>query len=405
MKTTSLAPLVFDTFLRVASTLLLSVLTFSISALAATSAATPAPPLALDPTVNEQVLMLPVTQKGQTFQFETTLFKPPGDGPFPLLVMNHGKDRGDTHLQARDRFLAMSREFVKRGYAVAVPMRKGFAGSTGQYRDYGCNMKDNGLQQADDVEAALNALVKLPWIDRERIVIAGQSYGGLASVAFGARAYPGVRGLLNFAGGLRIDGSSCDWKSSLVTAFAHYGKKTSLPSLWFYGENDSYFDHPLAQRLQQAYQAAGGASQLIAFGRFKADAHGMAGSRDGVAIWLPEVERFLTGIGMPTEVRVAIAETPRPAPTRFATIDNISAVPFMADKGREGYRDYLAKSAPRAFAISVSGAWSWAEEGDDPAARAIAACQKKSQLRCQLYSVDQDVVWTDSTTVPPVTMN
>ena len=349
--------------------------------------------------------MLPVTQKGQPFQFETTLFKPTGAGPFPLLVMNHGKDRGDTHQQARDRFLAMSREFVKRGYAVAVPMRKGFSGSTGQYRDYGCNMKDNGLQQADDVEAALNALVKLPWVDRERIVIAGQSYGGLATVAFGARAYPGVRGLLNFAGGLRIDGSNCDWKSSLVTAFAHYGAKTSLPSLWFYGENDSFFDHPLAHRLQQAYQGAGGASQLIAFGAFKADAHGLAGSRDGVAIWLPEVERFLTGIGMPTEVTVAIADTPRPAPTNFAAVGNVSALPFVADRGREGYRDYLAKSSPRAFAISGSGAWSWAEEGDDPGARAIAACQRKSQLRCQLYSVDQDVVWSDAITVPPVTMN
>ena len=397
MKTTSLA----DTLRRFASTLVLSAAAFS----GAPHAATVSSPVVLDPTVNEQVVMLPVTENGQSFQFQTTIFKPAGNGPFPLLVMNHGKERGNSHNQVRDRFLAMSREFVKRGYAVAVPMRKGFAESSGNYSDYGCNMKDNGQQQADDVEAALNALVKLPWVDRQHIIIAGQSYGGLATVAFGTRNYPGVSGLLNFAGGLRIDGSSCDWKSSLVTAFASYGAKTSLPSLWFYGENDSFFDHPLAQRLQQAYQSAGGASQLIAYGAFKNDAHGMVGSRDGVAVWLPEVERFLKSVGMPTEVTVAIADTPRPAATNFAPVDNVAAVPFITAKGRDGYRDYLAKSAPRAFAISGSGAWSWAEEGDDPASRAVAACQKNSKLPCQLYSLDNDVVWSEASTAAPVAVN
>ncbi len=363
----------------------------------------PLPATALDSTVNEQVVMLPVQENGQSFQFETTIFRPPGEGPFPLLLMNHGKERGNPANQKRDRFLALSREFVKRGYAVAVPMRRGFSQSNGDYREFGCNMKDNGQEQADDIVAALDALVKQPWVDRSRIVVAGQSYGGLATMAFGTRHYPGVRGLLNFAGGLRIDGGSCDWREALVAAFGNFAASTQLPSLWFYGENDSYFDQPLAQSLQQAYQAAGGPSQLIAYGPFKSDAHGMVGSRDGVSVWLPEVERFLKGVGMPTDITVAIADMPRPPATSFAAVDNVSAVPFISDKGRNGYRDYLAKSTPRAFAISGSGAWSWAEEGDDPASRALAACQKNSKLPCQLYSIDHDVVWNENTaTVAPV---
>lgn len=367
--------------------------------------ATPAP--GLDPTVNEQVVMLPVIENGKPFKFETTLFKPPGDGPFPLLVMNHGKDRGSPVDQRRDRFLALSREFVKRGYAVAVPMRKGFSKSTGTYSDYGCNMKDNGQQQADDVQAVLDALVKLPYIDREHIVIAGQSYGGLATVAFGTRRYPGVRGLINFAGGLRIDGAGCDWKTSLVKAMGNYGAKSSLPSLWFYGENDSYFDHPLAQQMQASYQAGGGAVQLVAYGSFKNDAHGMVGSRDGVSIWLPDTERFLKSIGMPADEVVAIADTPRPPASGYAPVASVEAVPNLSPQGKAGYREYLAKSAPRAFAISGSGAWSWAEEGDDPSDRALTACQKNSRTPCLLYSVDNDVVWSDPrlSTVPPVSTN
>ncbi len=360
-------------------------------------------PPALDPTVNEQVVMLPVSQNNQSIRLETTIFRPPGEGPFPLLLMNHGKERGDPAHQKRDRFLSLSREFVRRGYAVAVPMRRGFSQSGGEYTEYGCNMKDNGQQQADDIVAVLDTLVKQSWVDRSRIVVAGQSYGGLATMAFGARHYPGVRGLLNFAGGLRIDGGNCDWRDALVHAFGHYAASTRLPSLWFYGENDSYFDHPLAHRLQQAYQGAGGPSQLMAYGPFKADAHGMVGSRDGVRVWLPEVERFLKGLGMPSEVTVAIADTPRPPSTGYAAVDNVNAVPFISDKGRNGYRDYLGKSTPRAFAISGSGAWSWAEEGDDPASRALASCQKNSTLPCQLYSIDNDVVWTaDTATVAPV---
>lgn len=396
MKQPSLA----GTFRRLTSAILVAAAGLS----AASHAAAPAQP-ALDPTVNEQIVMLPVVQNGSQFKFETTIYMPPGAGPFPLLVMNHGKERGNPSNQKRDRFLSMSREFVKRGYAVVVPMRKGFSQSSGSYSDYGCNMKDNGQQQADDIVAVLDAITRQPWVDRERIVVAGQSYGGLATMAFGTRQYPGVRGLLNFAGGLRIDGGSCDWKSSLVTAFGSYGAATSLPSLWMYGENDSYFDHPLAQRLQQAYQAAGGPSQLVAYGSFKRDAHGMIGSRDGVAVWLPEVERFLKTIGMPTAVTVAIADTPRPPATNFAALDNVGAIPYLTDKGRNGYRDYLGKSAPRAFAISPSGAWSWAEEGDDPASRAVAACQKNSQVPCQLYSVDNDVVWNAPATAAPVALN
>lgn len=361
----------------------------------------------IDASINEHVIMLPVISNEKKLSFETTIFRPPGEGPFPLLIMNHGKDRGDPAKQARDRFLAMSREFVRRGYAVAVPMRKGFAASGGTYTDFGCNMTDNGQQQADDIESALKALIKQPWVDKQRIIVAGQSYGGLATVAFGTRNFPGVRGLLNFAGGLRIDGGSCDWMSSLISAFSRYGARTILPSLWFYGENDSYFDPQLAERLQQAYQGAGGPSQLIAFGKFKNDAHGMVGSRDGVAIWLPATERFLTSIGMPAEPVVRIADVPRPSATSFAPLENIAAVPNLSDKGRAGYRDYLAKSAPRAFALSSSGAWSWAEEGDDPSDRALVSCQKNSSTTCKLYSVDNDVVWDGHAVslIPPVSIN
>lgn len=353
--------------------------------------------IALDSRLNEQVIMVPAAN-GATL--ETTIFRPPGAGPFPLVVMNHGKQPGDPRMQPRDRFYYMSREFVRRGYAVMVPMRTGFSRSSGDYMDYGCNMTSNGYLQATDLRATIAYARSQDWVDGDRILMAGQSYGGLATLAAGAGALPGVRGLLNFAGGLRADSGDCQWKTALVQAFAAYGSHSTLPSLWFYGANDSYFNHELASRLHRAYVAAGGHAQLVAFGAFKNDAHGMVGSRDGFAVWWPQARAFLQRLGMPTEEVVAIAEDAPIPRTDFAALGDIDSVPFLRERGREAYRAFLAKSTPRAFAVSASGAWSWAEEGEDPAGRVLKACQANSQQPCKLYAVDDYVVWSDDAAAP-----
>jgi dienelactone hydrolase len=281
-----------------------------------------------------------------------------------------------------------------------VPMRTGFSRSSGDYMDYGCNMTGNGYLQAMDLRATIAYARSQNWIDGDRILVAGQSYGGLATLAAGTGTLPGVRGLLNFAGGLRADGGDCQWKTALVEAFAAYGGRSTLPSLWFYGANDSYFNHELAGRLHQAYVAAGGQAQLVAFGAFKNDAHSMVGSRDGFAVWWPQARGFLQRLGMPTEEVVAIAEDAPIPRTDFAAVGDIDSVPFLRERGREAYRAFLAKSTPRAFAVSASGAWSWAEEGEDPAGRVLKACQANSQQPCKLYAVDDYVVWSNDAAVP-----
>jgi len=97
---------------------------------------------------------------------------------------------------------------------------------------------------------------------------------------------------------------------------------------------------------------------------------------------------------MPTETVLALTDEIKVPATQFAALDNVDAIPYLRDKGRDQYRAFLAKSTPRAFAVSASGAWSWAEEGDDPAQQALADCQKHSSTPCKLYAVDNNVVWS-----------
>lgn len=258
---------------------------------------TAAPPL--DAGLRERVIS--ITKPGfWAASLQVTLFSPPGDGPFPVAVINHGKDNGDPRWQARARYRLPSRALVERGYLVVLPMRQGFAKSTGTYMGVGCNVESNGHSQAEDVAAVLDHVATLPEADTTRTVVLGQSHGGLTTLAFGTLNRPGVLGLVNFAGGLRNE-SCVAWEGGLARAFAAYGRATRVPSLWFYGDNDSYWSRPTWQAMHAAYVEAGGQVRLIEFGTFApGDAHSMFGSRAGQPIWLPEFDRFAAELGLPS---------------------------------------------------------------------------------------------------------
>jgi dienelactone hydrolase len=354
----------------------------------------------LDAGLNEAVVTIPRKGGLFTFEIETTFYKPDGDGPFPVVVINHGKALGDPRFQARYRPAQAARYFLQRGYAVLVPMRQGFSKSTGSYNGVQCNIESNGRVQAEDVKATLDWAVAQPWADKDRLLVVGQSHGGWTTLAFGTFDYPGVKGLVNFAGGLRQE-SCIGWNLALSGAVASYARTTRVPSLWFYGENDSFFPPETARPMFDSYVAAGGRARLVAFGRFGSDAHGMFGARTGNAIWQPELTKFLAEIGLPHQPDAAQARfggsPPMVAPPRtdFAALDDVAKLPHVKDTGRAGYTAFLARQQPRAFAIARNGAWGWAEGGDDPLARALSFCNRRGNGDCRLYAVDDHVVWKD----------
>ena len=254
----------------------------------------------LDATLNESVVM--VVKKGRVFttELETTIFRPEGPGPFPVVVINHGKASGDPRFQAHYRPRLAARFFVQLGYAVVVPMRQGFSKSSGSYIAGGCNVESNGRTQAEDLVAVLDDVGLQPWADKSRILVAGQSHGGWTTLAFGALGYPGVKGLIDFAGGLKQE-FCVGWQDGLIGAAGAYGKQTTVPSLWFYGDNDSYFPPYAWHGMHERYVVAGGNAKLVAFGTFGSDSHSMFGAREGASIWQPPTLEFLRSIGLPHE--------------------------------------------------------------------------------------------------------
>ncbi len=358
--------------------------------------ATPLRAQELDTALGESVQMIPSSGFTEP-ELEVTLYRPPGDGPFPVLLINHGRAPGNAKLQSRYRPALVAREFVRRGYVVAVPMRQGFSKSAGNEISGGCNVHSNGLQQARSVRRTLDWLALQPWADVSRNAVFGQSHGGLTTLAYGTEPHPGTKLLVNFAGGLRQEGCTA-WEGNLMRAIGEYGAATKLPSLWFYGDNDSYFQPFIWQGAFERYTQAGGRAELVAFGSFGSDAHSMFGSRAGLPIWLAKVTAAMDAAGLPSKVVLTLAgpaDLPIPPTSGFAKVGEIDKVPLRNDRAREGYQAWLAADGPKAFAIHPGkGNWGSATSGERPIARALANCERNAKEPCKLYAVDDTVVWT-----------
>jgi dienelactone hydrolase len=225
----------------------------------------------------------------------TTLYLPAGPGPFPLWVFNHGRNFGNTAYQARSRPDALARVLLRQGYAVAAPNRRGFADSGGRHLSHWSNPLSGGLCCARDIETVVLAMCGKPYIDASRIVVSGHSYGALGTLAYGMKPHPGVRALVNFAGGLRGEMDQ-GWQQPLREAFRYYGRRARVRSLWLYAENDSFWSLDDASALHEAYCEHGACAEFVNLGHFKECAHRYVLDPDGVDFWWPKVAELLRDI-------------------------------------------------------------------------------------------------------------
>jgi dienelactone hydrolase len=262
------------------------------------------PSVALRENVH-RVPLAPVTGTDQ--QMHTIVYLPRGAGPFPLVVINHGSPRdAASRINFTARFSAASGWFVRRGYAVAVPTRRGYGPTGGGWAEaFGsCDSPDyegGGRATAQDIRAAVLYFREQPFVDRDRIVLAGQSAGGWGTLASAGQNLPGVVAIVNFAGGRGSRGPDyvCT-PSALVQAARRFGAGADLPILSVYAANDRYFNPSLARQIHEAF-VEGGARQarLVELPAFGEDGHFLFSHRDGAGLWGEPVATFLGSLGLP----------------------------------------------------------------------------------------------------------
>jgi dienelactone hydrolase len=382
----------------------------------ATTAPQPVAPEAFDAELRETVHRVDVTVADHFGRTETrpvviTVFRPPGNGRHPLLILNHGRAVEERrHLQGRQRYLLQARWFVARGFVVMVPTRIGYGETHAGFDPeqlpacrggFSFERKDEAL--ARQIAAVRAFALGQPYVDPGAWLIAGQSLGGYVAVTIARRAPEGLRGAINFSGGFggnpetrRADPcGATDWERALARRAgpADAGPPGAVPVLWLYWANDHYWGADIPQRWHRAFVEGGGTGPYVQFPAIDGDGHSgfVRRSRD----WGPAVERFLASLPLALE-RVPLASVAGatiPAPSGYARIDEIERVPYVRDGGRQGYRAWLDRETPRAFAVNADGRWGWASGREDAAERALDFCNSQARVPCALYAVDQDVVW------------
>lgn len=234
----------------------------------------------------------------------TTVFRPPGDGPFPLAVINHGSTQNELRRATTPlpEYAAVTEWLVARGYAVAVPQRPGHGKTRGPYYEdqRGCDNADfrrAGQGAADAIAAAIDFMIHQKFIRGTGAVALGQSAGGWGALALSTYRLRPLQAVVAFAPGLggRVDdvaGRNCAPDRLVATAHA-FGEKASVPTLWLYAENDSYFPPALSKRLVDAFRRGGGKAEYGLLSASGTEGHDMITRPDAVPAWGPVVEKFL----------------------------------------------------------------------------------------------------------------
>jgi len=246
-------------------------------------------------------------EDGKPVRLEVVIDKPPGDGPFPLLVVNHGSTgRGNnpalfTETSSNPVFAAM---FVKKGYVVAFPQRRGRGKSEGLYDEgfnvdrtqgYACDPKQS-LPGADraltDIAAAVEVLRQRPDVAGQPILMAGISRGGILSIAYAGMHPREVAGVINFVGGWM--GEACPNASEINVTLFKRGGTFPHPTLWLYGNHDPFYSLDHSRANFAAFQAAGGKGSFFDFEVPGGNGHMVIYSPP---LWTDHVDRYLQAIG------------------------------------------------------------------------------------------------------------
>jgi dienelactone hydrolase len=250
-------------------------------------------------------------ENGQPIRLEVAIAKPEGNGPFPLVVINHGSTgRGDHPALFRATFAhpGTAEYFVRKGFMVAFPQRRGRGRSEGLYDEgfeldrslgYACDPKLS-LPGADralaDIDAAVEALRQRPDVAPQPIVMAGVSRGGILSVAYAGMHPREVAGAINFVGGWA--GESCAFAGEINGTLFRRGAGSPHPTLWLYGDHDPFYSLDHSRANFAAFQAAGGSGQFF-------DVEVPGGNGHFVMLfpqlWRGYVDRYLETIGAPSQ--------------------------------------------------------------------------------------------------------
>ena len=255
--------------------------------------------------LRQQEHRVPFKADGGGPLLQAVLTLPKSDGPAPGIVITHGSPRKAEDRRRQSPFRNTTRWFADRGFVVLNLTRRGYGKSQGDWEEgYGkCDFpyyKEAGDKSAEDMLAAIRYLRALPNVIKDKIVVAGVSAGGWATLATMAKNPEGVVLGLNFAGGRgsRSEGEVCGGEYAFREPLEAWGKAAKVPTLWLYAENDRFWGPDMPKKMFERYRAGGAPAELWASPPFPhhRDGHNMFGHGKGAGFWGDRVEQALKAV-------------------------------------------------------------------------------------------------------------
>jgi dienelactone hydrolase len=235
------------------------------------------------------------------------LFRPSGDGPFPLALIAHASTQNVLRRaqMPQPEYRALSAWLVARGFAVLVPERLGHGATGGRYLEDqgGCdevNYSRSGNATADSIKAALDYLREQSFIRQTGAVVVGHSAGAWGALALAGENPPGVAAIVAFAPGR--GGQANDMPNqvcapnTLISAAAEFGEGARVPVTWLVAANDTYFSPDLSKQLADAFRSGGDKVDFRVLAASGGEGHWLAESEGGAKIFGPALERALSSL-------------------------------------------------------------------------------------------------------------
>lgn len=232
------------------------------------------------------------------------LFRPPGDGPFPLAVIAHASTQNVLRRaqMPQPEYRALAGWLVGRGFAVLVPERPGHGATGGKYLEDqgGCDEADYakaGRSTADVIAAAAGFIRTKAFIRPEGMVMVGHSAGGWGVLPLASEEPRDVAAIIAFAPGRGGHANDVPDRvcapHMLLAAAAAFGKAARVKVTWLVAANDSYFSPAFSRQLADTFRAAGGKVDFRVLPATGSEGHWLPETEAGVKLAEPELDRAL----------------------------------------------------------------------------------------------------------------
>lgn len=227
------------------------------------------------------------------------IYRPEGKGPFPTILFNHGS--GTSYTKEVE---AVGPAYAGHGFVFFAPSRRGqwLSAATGQYivdsldaigRLHGAEARDRLLvdlmkgPQLADVRAALTFIKTKSYVQGDRVVVAGNSFGGIVTV-FASAQLDGLWAALDFAGAAQTWASAPRLQAEMTDAVT----RARIPI--FFGQAENDYDLTPSRALSAAMTKAGKPNLMTIFPPFGSTTpEGHSFGYFGGAIWGPAVVAFV----------------------------------------------------------------------------------------------------------------